>query len=111
MIGAGRDIIVKIVAGAVSEVVRQGSIGILDTVYGTGEPFIARDLLIKLNRGPEGEEQDRFTISSTSPCGTLTAASRVFWCKPETLPKLRAEEKRREVLAYKLGYLLKNSLP
>jgi hypothetical protein len=64
MIGAGRDIIVKIVAGAVSEVVRQGSIGILDT------------------------------------------ASLVF-----SLPKLRAEEKRREVLAYKLGYRLKNSLP
>ncbi|EHS50540.1 PAS fold-4 domain protein, partial [Rhizobium sp. PDO1-076] len=58
MIG-NRDIIGKPVADAVSEVVRQGYIDILDGVYRTGEPYVAKNVEIELNRGPDGEKQNR----------------------------------------------------
>jgi len=49
-----RDILGKPVADALPEVVEQGFVAILDTVYETGEPFVAEGARIVLNRGPGG---------------------------------------------------------
>jgi PAS domain S-box-containing protein len=49
-----RDILGKPVAEVLPEVVEQGFVAILDTVYETGEPFVAEGARIVLNRGPGG---------------------------------------------------------
>jgi signal transduction histidine kinase len=48
-----RDVLEKPVADAVPEVVEQGIIDILDRVYRTGEPFVATELRILLDRRPD----------------------------------------------------------
>ncbi|WP_337269704.1 PAS domain-containing sensor histidine kinase [Oryzifoliimicrobium ureilyticus] len=110
MIGVGREIIGKTVAEAVPEVIRQGFIGILDGVFATGEPFVAKNLPVKLNRGPEGEEQNRLIDlvyqPTRSPEGCITG----ILVQARDVTALRAEEKHRELLAYELGHRLKNQL-
>lgn len=47
-----RDVVGMTVAGALPEVVEQGFIQLLDTVFASGEPFIGHDLPIQLMRTP-----------------------------------------------------------
>lgn len=110
MIGASRDIIGKTVAEAVSEVVRQGFIGILDDVYRTGEAFVARALPIELNRGPEGEMQRRLIDLVYQPMRNETAAINGILVQARDVTELRAEEARQALLSHELGHRLKNQL-
>lgn len=109
-IGLGRDIIGKPVAEAVSEVVRQGFIGILDNVYRTGEPFVAKDLLIELNRGPEGEKQSRYIDLVYQPMADSNGAVSGILVQGRDVTDLRAEQDRQALLSHELGHRLKNQL-
>jgi two-component sensor histidine kinase len=110
IIGFGREIIGRTVNEAVSEVVRQGFIDRLDAVYNTGEPFVAKNLSIELNRGADGEKQTRIidlvyqAMRDNGGCvnGVLVQARDVT--------DLRAEEERQELLSHELGHRLKNQL-
>jgi two-component sensor histidine kinase/PAS domain-containing protein len=110
MIGVGREIIGRTVAEAVPEVIRQGFIGILDGVFSSGEPFIAKDLPIKLNRGPEGEEQSRLIDLVYQPMRSPEGCITGILVQTRDVTALRAEEKHRELLAFELGHRLKNQL-
>ncbi len=110
MIGVGRDILGKTVAEAVSEVVRQGFIDILDGVYQTGEPFIAKNLPVQLNRGPEGEQQNRLIDLVYQPMRGPEGCVSGILVQARDVTELRAEEKHRELLAFELGHRLKNQL-
>ncbi|TCQ28347.1 PAS domain-containing protein [Rhizobium sp. PP-CC-3G-465] len=110
MIGVGRDIIGKTVAEAVTEVVRQGFIDILDNVYRTGESFIARDLPIQLNRGPDGEMQRRLIDLVYQPMRQEDGAINGILVQARDVTDLRAEEASRELLSHELGHRLKNQL-
>lgn len=110
MIGASRDIIGKTVAEAVSEVVRQGFIGILDSVYRTGEAFVARALPIELNRGPDGEMQRRLIDLVYQPMRNDAGAINGILVQARDVTELRAEEARQELLSHELGHRLKNQL-
>lgn len=66
MIGASRDIIGKTVAEAISEVVRQGFICIVDGVYRSGEAFVARALPIELTSGQRREMFDNTGVNAAS---------------------------------------------
>ncbi len=110
MIGIGRDIIGKPVAKAVSEIVRQGFIDVLDGVYATGTPFVARGIAVELNRGPLGEKQNR-SIDVTyqairDPGGTITG----ILVQAQDVTERLAEEKHRELISHELGHRLKNQL-
>lgn len=52
------EVVGKRVADVLPEVVDQGFIAILDTVYSSGEVFTAHAAKIALNRGPDGQLQD-----------------------------------------------------
>jgi len=110
MIGAGREIIGKTVAEAVSEVVRQGYIEILDKVYRTGEPFIAKDLAIELNRGPEREMQNRLIDLVYQPMRQVDGDVTGILVQTRDVTEMRAEKARQELLAHELGHRLKNQL-
>jgi PAS domain S-box-containing protein len=110
LIGVGRDIIGKSVAEAVAEVVRQGFIGILDTVYRTGEPFIARSLPVELNRGPEGEKQRRLLDLVYQPMRDDIGGVTGILVQARDVTQLRADEERQAVLSHELGHRLKNQL-
>lgn len=110
MIGVGRDIIGKPVAEAVSEVVRQGFIGILDNVYRTAEPFVAKELPIVLNRGPEGEKQSRLIDLVYQPMTDGDDKVSGILVQARDVTDLRAEENRQALLSHELGHRLKNQL-
>ncbi|MFP5076607.1 sensor histidine kinase [Rhizobium sp. YIM 134829] len=110
MIGLGREILGKPVAEAVSEVVRQGFIERLDKVYQTGEPFIAKDLPIELNRGAEGEKQSRLIDLVYQPIRRESGSISGILVQARDVTDQRADEARQAVLSHELGHRLKNQL-
>jgi PAS domain S-box-containing protein len=55
-----RDVLGKTVADGLPEVAGQGFIELLDRVYASGEPFIGRGQLVKLQREPGAALEDRY---------------------------------------------------
>ena len=110
MIGVDREIIGKPVAEAVSEVVRQGFIGLLDDVYRTGEPYIAKNLPIEINRGPDGEKQNRIIDLVYQPMRHEDGTISGILVQGRDVTEMRAEDARRELLSHELGHRLKNQL-
>ncbi|CAN5832781.1 hypothetical protein BH23GEM5_BH23GEM5_26480 [soil metagenome] len=55
-----RDILGKTVAEALPEVVEQGFITLLDSVYTSGKPFVGNELPILLQRTPDAAPEERF---------------------------------------------------
>jgi signal transduction histidine kinase len=55
-----RDVVGKPVRLALPEVVDQGFVGLLDRVFETGEPFLARELPVLLGRTPGVPVEERF---------------------------------------------------
>ncbi len=53
-----KDIIGKTVAEVLPEVVEQGFVGMLDHVYQTGESYIGKEMLVKVNKEGNGEMTD-----------------------------------------------------
>ncbi|MGF9567576.1 PAS domain-containing protein [Neorhizobium sp. JUb45] len=110
MIGTDREIIGKTVADAVSEVVRQGYIDILDGVYRTGEPFVAKNLEIELNRGTAGEKQNRVIDLVYQPMREDDGTVSGILVQALDVTDLRAEQQKQELLSHELGHRLKNQL-
>ncbi len=110
IIGAKRDIIGKPVVEAVSEVVRQGYIEILDTVYRTGAPFVTKGQSIELNRGPAGERQTRMIDLVYQPMRNAMGAISGILVQVQDVTERLAEERHRELVAHELGHRLKNQL-
>ncbi|MES5098995.1 HWE histidine kinase domain-containing protein [Agrobacterium sp. BA1120] len=110
MIGMGREIIGRSVAEAVSEVVGQGFIDLLDGVYRTGEPFASRAVPVELNRGPDGESQKRMIDlvyqAMRAPDGRITG----ILVQAQDVTERVAEQKHRELISHELGHRLKNQL-
>jgi len=59
LIGGGRDITGQPVIKALPEVAEQGFIQLLDSVYGTGKPYVGSGVQVKLRRGTDGDGEDR----------------------------------------------------
>lgn len=110
MIGVDRDIIGRPVAEAVAEVVRQGFIGLLDSVYTTGEPYIARNLPIELNRGADGEKQNRLIDLVYQPMRQDDGSISGILVQTRDVTEMNAEEEHRQLLSHELGHRLKNQL-
>ncbi|WP_210252959.1 PAS domain-containing sensor histidine kinase [Rhizobium sp. 18065] len=109
MIG-NRDIIGKPVADAVAEVVSQGYIDILDGVYRTGKPYVAKSVEIELNRGPDGEKQTRVIDLAYQPMHDPDCRIGGILVQALDVTEMRADEKHRELLSHELGHRLKNQL-
>ncbi|WNG39532.1 PAS domain-containing protein [Archangium violaceum] len=56
----GRDVVGKTVRQALPELVQQGFVALLDSAYATGEPFIANELNVRLDREGTGHLEDCF---------------------------------------------------
>ncbi len=110
IIGTSREIIGKSVAEAVSEVVRQGYIDILDGVYLTGTPFVAKNLEIELNRGAAGEKQNRVIDLVYQPMVEDNGRVSGILVQALDVTELRAEQTKQELLSHELGHRLKNQL-
>lgn len=55
-----RDVLGKSVREALPEVVEQGFPALLDNVFLTGKPFIGKEVLVKLQRRPDGLLEERY---------------------------------------------------
>jgi signal transduction histidine kinase len=55
-----RSVVGRPVAEALPEMVGQGFVRMLDDVLRTGQPFIGREIPVKVRRGKEGELEERF---------------------------------------------------
>jgi PAS domain S-box-containing protein len=55
-----RDVLGKSVREALPEVADQGFLELLDNVFRTGEPFIGQEVMVKLQRRPDGPLDERF---------------------------------------------------
>jgi signal transduction histidine kinase len=55
-----RSVVGKPVVEALPEMVEQGYVDVLDDVLRTGKPFIGREIAVRIQRGPEGELEERF---------------------------------------------------
>jgi signal transduction histidine kinase len=69
-----RDIIGKPAAEALPEVVEQGFIALLDSVYRTGEPFVANEMHVSLQRPGLSEPEDLFLNFVYQPLRDLEGA-------------------------------------
>ena len=67
LVGHGRDIIGKPLLEALPEVAGQGFDVALDRVLQTGEPFIAREMPVRLARTPGGPAEERMVSLSYVP--------------------------------------------
>ncbi|TDK31236.1 hypothetical protein E2F50_20000 [Rhizobium deserti] len=110
LIGMGREIVGKTVAESLSEVVRQGFIEILDGVYSSGEPFVARGVPIELNRGPLGEPQERIIDFTYQPMSDRSGQVSGILVQALDVTERMDEAKRVELVANELGHRLKNQL-
>ena len=59
LIGGGRDVTGQPVAKALPEVTEQGFIQLLDSVYGSGKPFVGSGVQVQLRRGSDGDGENR----------------------------------------------------
>ena len=59
LIGAGRDVTGQPVAKALPEVTEQGFIHLLDSVYGSGKPYVGSGVQVLLRRGSDGGGENR----------------------------------------------------
>jgi PAS domain S-box-containing protein len=57
LVGEGRQILGRPVVEALPEVIDQGFIQLLDSVYRTGEPFVGREVSVIIDRGPGLQER------------------------------------------------------
>jgi signal transduction histidine kinase len=105
-----RAILGKKVAEALPEVVEQGFIGVLDGVYRTGEPFIGREILVKLERAPGAPLEDVYVDfvyqplreAGATPVGIVAHGSDVtvqVAARREIERLLRESEQARAALA------------
>ncbi len=57
---AAEEIVGKPIREAIPELETQQFIGLMDEVYRTGVPFIGREVMARLRRGPSGAEEDAY---------------------------------------------------
>ena len=57
---SARDFIGKTLRESLPEIEGQGFIELLDQVYATGEPFIGREMKVRLNRGPDRSPEQAY---------------------------------------------------
>ncbi|THV12431.1 PAS domain-containing sensor histidine kinase [Rhizobium rhizophilum] len=110
LIGGDRKIVGRSVAEGLSEVVRQGFVDVLDGVYHSGEPFVARGVSVELNRGPSGEKQERVIDFTYQPLRDLTGAVSGILVQAADVTERVAEEKHANLISHELGHRLKNQL-
>ena len=106
---AARDVVGRTVAEALPEVVEQGFVGLLDTVYASGEPHIGRGAPVNLQHRPDGVLVQRYLDFVYQPIVADGATTGIFIqghdvteqretekaIRAEVAERLRAEEALR----------------
>ena len=103
------DVIGKAVAEALPEVAEQGFIDLLDSVYGSGEPFVGRAMPVRLVRSGAPMEQ-RFVDFVFQPMiGQNGRVSGIFVQGHDVTERKRFET-RQQLLVGELNHRVKNTL-
>ena len=105
MVG-NRPVLGKSVREAVPELVEQGFIAILDRVYRTGEPFVGREVLLKVDRSGTGVLEDVFVNfvyqPSFAPDGRVDGVIFfAFEVTDQVVARLKVEDEHRAAEAAK----------
>ena len=96
----GRDLEGKGVRDALPELVGQGFYELLDQVYETGEPFLATESLVRLDRDGDGVTEDIYVDFVYQPLKTSTGQTfGIMAHAVDTTDKVRARQFIEEKLA------------
>ena len=105
-----RDILGKTVAEALPELAGQGFYDLLDTVFGSGEPYVGLSEPVTLIQTPGGAPQERFLDFIYQPIrdsdGVVVG---IFVEGSDVTERVRAEEQRK-LLLDELNHRVKNTL-
>ena len=106
----GRQVVGSPVREALPEVVGQGFIDILDTVYATGEPYAATGARLLLRNGAEAPVREVVLDFAYSPIRNLEGAvTGIFVQGTDQTERMRAIESQRLLIA-ELNHRVKNAL-
>jgi PAS domain S-box-containing protein len=105
-----RDLIGRPVRVAFPEVDGQGFLALLDQVYGTGMPFIGRDMKLTLGDGPAAEARDVYLDFIYQPITDRGGrVSGIFVLGNDVTARHQAEERKR-LLMREVDHRAKNAL-
>lgn len=106
----GRQLVGLTVAQALPEVVGQGFIDLLDSVYNSGEPYIGEQMPVMLRQSDEAEPRRRYVDFIYQPIQSeVGEVSGIFVQGHDVTEKVEAE--RLQALRHReLGHRLKNQL-
>lgn len=97
LVGQRRDIVGKTLAEALPEVVEQGFVDLMDTVFRTGEPFVGRGVPVSINRGDTGATETRMVDFVYQPIRDESGkVSDIFVEATDVTQRMKAEIALRE---------------
>lgn len=105
-----RDLVGKPVRQARPELAGQGFFELLDQVYATGKPFVGHEMPVRLQRCPEGPEEEIFVDFVYQPIiGTDGRISGIFIEGSDVTDRVRAAA-YQQLLLNELNHRVKNTL-
>ncbi|MFP2908623.1 PAS domain-containing protein [Pyxidicoccus sp. 3LFB2] len=105
----GRDVVGRSLREALPEIQEQGFIDVLDRVYATGEPFIANEVVVRLDREGTGHLDDRFLNFVFQPTlGPDRAVDGIYIQAVDVTDQVRARREMEEEQA-RLHAVLENA--
>ena len=97
LVGQRRDILGKPLAEALPEVVEQGFVDLMHTVYRTGEPFVGRSVPVSINRGDTGQPETRMVDFVYQPIRNAAGeVADIFVEATDVTERVMAEAAKRE---------------
>ncbi len=105
----GRNIAGKNVADALPEMVEQGFIDLLDTVYRTGVPYMGKRVRVSIEAPDAGESEIRYLNFIYQPYYDKDAVAGIFVQGYDLTEEVLAEE-RQKLLIDELNHRVKNML-
>jgi PAS domain S-box-containing protein len=104
-----RELVGRVVAEALPEVVGQGFVTVLDTVRRTGEPYVARNERVGLERAGGKGIEDRHLDFIFQPIFDHSEVTGIFIQGHDVTDQVAAEERQR-LLINELNHRVKNTL-
>jgi PAS domain S-box-containing protein len=110
LIGHRSDVIGKSVAQVLPEVVEQGFIELLDSVYRSGDPYVGRGVPILLQQAPDAPPEQAFLDFIYQPLRDANGAVVGIFVQGHDITEQKEAEAQMAMLAQESAHRIKNML-